>query len=99
MFRVGEIVFHREYEVRGVVLGWDREARAPLSWLRQVYSEDQTSLYIDPHYTVICDTNQVTRSDGNMMEELLTRPSYSRDVLKACLYVTHPPTNLPPTIS
>ena len=60
MFRVGEIVFHREYEVRGVVLGWDSEAKAPLTWLRQVYSEDQTSLYIDPHYTVICDTNQVT---------------------------------------
>ena len=59
LFRVGEIVFHREYEVRGVVLGWDREARAPLSWLRQVYSEQQTSLYTEPHYTVICDVNQV----------------------------------------
>ena len=35
LFRVGEIVFHREYEVRGVVLGWDKEAKAPLSWLRQ----------------------------------------------------------------
>ena len=35
LFRVGEIVFHRDYEVRGVVLGWDREAKAPLSWLRQ----------------------------------------------------------------
>ena len=56
---MGEIVFHREYEVRGVVLGWDREARAPLSWLRQVYGPEQTSLYTDPHYTVICDTNQV----------------------------------------
>ena len=27
LFRVGEIVFHRDYEVRGVVLGWDREAK------------------------------------------------------------------------
>ena len=35
LFRVGEVVFHREYEVRGVVLGWDYEAKAPLSWLRQ----------------------------------------------------------------
>ena len=35
-------MFHREYEVRGVVLGWDREVKAPLSWLRQVYREDQT---------------------------------------------------------
>ena len=51
LYRVGQIVFHRQLEVtmmfkcpnykkvqkvRGVVMGWDEVAVAPLHWLKQV---------------------------------------------------------------
>jgi len=58
LYRVGHIIFHRQMEVRGVVMGWDLVAKAPLSWLKQVYGVVNTDVYEEPHYTVICDTSQ-----------------------------------------
>jgi len=59
LYRVGQIVFHRQLEVRGVVMGWDEVAVAPLHWLKQVYGVTNTEIYEEPHYTVICDQRQV----------------------------------------
>jgi len=59
LYRVGQIVFHRQLEVRGVVMGWDEVAVAPLHWLKQVYGVSNTDIFEEPHYTVICDQQQV----------------------------------------
>jgi len=59
LYRVGQIVFHRQLEVRGVVMGWDEVAVAPLHWLKQVYGVANTDIFEEPHYTVICDQQQV----------------------------------------
>jgi len=59
LYRVGQIVFHRELEVRGVVMGWDSEAKAPLNWLKQVYGATESDIFLEPHYTVICDVQQI----------------------------------------
>jgi len=59
LYRVGQIVFHRQLEVRGVVMGWDEVAVAPLHWLKQVYGVTNTEIFEEPHYTVICDQQQV----------------------------------------
>ena len=83
---MGEIVFHREYEVRGVVLGWDREARAPLTWLRQVYSEEQSSLYTDPHYTVICDTAKV---GVILCKYLVNRKIFDKEIIHLKIQTTN----------
>lgn len=59
LYRVGQIVFHRQLEIRGVVMGWDEVAVAPLHWLKQVYGVSNTGIFEEPHYTVICDQQQV----------------------------------------
>jgi len=59
LYRVGQIVFHRQLEVRGVVMGWDVEAKAPLNWLKQVYGVTESDIFLEPHYTVICDVQQI----------------------------------------
>jgi len=59
LYRVGQIVFHRHLEVRGVVMGWDVEAKAPLNWLKQVYGVLESDIFLEPHYTVICDVMQI----------------------------------------
>jgi len=59
LYRVGQIVFHRQLEVRGVVMGWDSQAKAPLNWLKQVYGVTESDIFMEPHYTVICDVKQI----------------------------------------
>lgn len=59
LYRVGQVVFHRKLETRGVVMGWDSEAKAPLTWLKQVYGNSESEIFLEPHYTVICDTKEL----------------------------------------
>jgi len=59
LYRVGQVVFHRDLEVRGVVMGWDSQAKAPFNWLKQVYGVSESDIFLEPHYTVICDVKQI----------------------------------------
>jgi len=40
-------------------MGWDLEANAPLNWLKQVYGALESDIFLEPHYTVICDMKQI----------------------------------------
>ena len=36
-FRVGQVVKHKRWGYRGVIIGWDERARAPENWLREMH--------------------------------------------------------------
>ncbi|OQR76152.1 hypothetical protein BIW11_07961 [Tropilaelaps mercedesae] len=57
-FRVGNIVQHRISGYRGVVVGWDLQARAPHDWFKSHYDPDEVltaHIKSEPHYSVLVD--------------------------------------------
>lgn len=51
---MGQVVKHKRYGYRGVIVGWDAQAAAPERWYRQMgVSESQRH---DPFYSVLVDT-------------------------------------------
>ena len=38
--RVGQVVKHKRWGYRGVIIGWDEKARAPESWLREMHKHE-----------------------------------------------------------
>ncbi len=53
--RVGQVVKHKLWGYHGVIIGWDEEARAPESWLKQMHG-DNADWRTQPNYAVLVDT-------------------------------------------
>ncbi|PSN51549.1 hypothetical protein C0J52_09514 [Blattella germanica] len=53
-YRVGQVVKHRVLGYRGVIVGWDLEAKAPETWLLRIYGNRKT-FRSWPHYAVLVD--------------------------------------------
>ncbi|XP_035000462.2 uncharacterized protein si:dkey-261l7.2 [Hippoglossus stenolepis] len=52
--RVGEVVMERKGHMVGVVVSWDPELRAPLEWIKRMYSGPEgTTAEKTPHYKVL----------------------------------------------
>merc|ERR1719436_2027717 len=41
-FRVGQVVKHKRWGYRGVIIGWDETARAPASWIEEMHKAPLT---------------------------------------------------------
>jgi len=54
-FRVGQVVKHKKWGYRGVIMGWDEEARAPAAWLAKMH-ESNPEWRHQPNYAVLVDT-------------------------------------------
>jgi len=54
-FRVGQVVKHKRWGYRGVIIGWDETARAPASWLEEMHKGNPTWRG-QPNYAVLVDT-------------------------------------------
>lgn len=54
-FRIGQVVKHKKWGYRGVIVGWDEVAKAPKEWIQQMHKEnpDWTS---QPNYSLLVDT-------------------------------------------
>lgn len=39
-FRVGQVVVHKSWKYRGVIIGWDEKARAPETWLDEMHGKE-----------------------------------------------------------
>eukprot|EP00911_Craspedida_sp_UC1_P000906 UC1_evm2s691 len=52
-FHVGQIVVHRKYGYRGVIVGWDRVGRAPAQWYTQMGVTRENAAR--PFYSVLAD--------------------------------------------
>jgi len=54
-FRVGQVVKHKKWGYRGVIIGWDLEARAPQDWLKEMHANNP-SWKTQPNYAILVDT-------------------------------------------
>ena len=57
-YRVGQIIKHKKFGYRGVIIGWDYKAKAPDNWL-QVNHFDP-SWRKQPNYSVLVDVRDRT---------------------------------------
>lgn len=60
-YRIGQVVKHRTLGYKGVIVGWDLQAKAPESWLQHVYGNNK-ALRSWPHYAVLVDEEDDTGS-------------------------------------
>ena len=54
-FRVGQVVKHKKWGYRGVIIAWDETANAPAEWLREMHKENK-EWRNQPNYSVLVDT-------------------------------------------
>jgi len=54
-FRVGQVVKHKTWGYRGVIIAWDETANAPAEWLREMHKENK-EWRNQPNYSVLVDT-------------------------------------------
>jgi len=54
-FRVGQVIKHKRWGYRGVIIGWDLRARAPDQWLREMHKKEP-EWRNQPNYAVLVDT-------------------------------------------
>uniref|UniRef100_A0A0K0ELM2 YccV-like domain-containing protein n=1 Tax=Strongyloides stercoralis TaxID=6248 RepID=A0A0K0ELM2_STRER len=58
-FRVGQVVATKKYNIRGVVVGWDEKAAAPVKWLKDHDPEGHYKNDKMPFYAVLITTRDV----------------------------------------
>ena len=44
LYRVGQVIRHKRLNIRGVIIGWDENAKAPIDWIERNYSEEEVIL-------------------------------------------------------
>lgn len=54
-FRVGQVVKHKRFGYRGVIIGWDETARAPASWLQEMH-KGNPDWRLQPNFAILVDT-------------------------------------------
>ncbi|KDR13515.1 uncharacterized protein LOC110835323 [Zootermopsis nevadensis] len=70
-YRIGQVVKHRTLGYKGVIVGWDLQAKAPESWLQRMYGNIKV-LRNMPHYAVLVDEGDRPGSHSTyVVQELL----------------------------
>ncbi|XP_054723277.1 F-box only protein 21-like [Uloborus diversus] len=55
-FRVGQVIVHKVWKYRGVIVGWDETAKAPKEWLKVMHGEKHKHWKDMPNYSILVDT-------------------------------------------
>lgn len=55
-FRVGQVIKHKIWGYRGVIIGWDEVAVAPVSWMNMNHPPDKPHWRTMPNYSILVDT-------------------------------------------
>ncbi|KAL8573556.1 hypothetical protein ACOMHN_047827 [Nucella lapillus] len=55
-FHVGQVIRHKRWKYRGVIIGWDYKARAPEEWLEMNHPPDKRHWRDMPNYSILVDT-------------------------------------------
>ncbi|XP_065838206.1 uncharacterized protein [Oscarella lobularis] len=62
LYRVGQVIRHKRWGYRGVIVGWDEYAKAPEFWLRMNHPQDKPQWRQQPNYAILVDKRD--RPDG-----------------------------------
>ncbi|XP_046332683.1 uncharacterized protein [Haliotis cracherodii] len=55
-YRVGQVIRHKIWGYRGIIVGWDHQARAPESWIKQMHGKGKGHYRTQPNYSILVDT-------------------------------------------
>lgn len=55
VYRIGQVVKHKKWGYRGVITGWDEQARAPKEWIASMHKENP-GWTTQPNYAMLVDT-------------------------------------------
>ena len=53
---MGQVIKHKRFGYRGVIVGWDETTQAPGSWIKQMHGPDRPEWQSQPNYSVLVDT-------------------------------------------
>ncbi|CAM1291667.1 Uncharacterised protein g215 [Pycnogonum litorale] len=54
-YRIGQVIKHKRFGYRGVIIGWDEKARAPEEWIKEMHGGDK-EWRTKPNYAILVDT-------------------------------------------
>ena len=54
-FRIGQVIKHKRFKYRGVIVGWDETTKAPENWIKQMHG-NRPEWRKQPNYSVLVDT-------------------------------------------
>ncbi|ELU05313.1 hypothetical protein CAPTEDRAFT_212049 [Capitella teleta] len=55
-YRVGQVIKHKKWGYRGIIVGWDPYTKAPESWIKEMHPADKPHWRKKPSYSVLVDT-------------------------------------------
>lgn len=55
-YRIGQVIRHKIWGYRGVIVGWDPKCRAPADWIKQMHDKDKPEWRDMPNYSILVDT-------------------------------------------
>lgn len=82
-FRIGQVVKHKRWGYRGVIVGWDAVAKAPESWIKDNH-ENNKSWRDQPNYAVLIDIRDRT------IPQLGYVPEVNIEIAPSSVRITHP---------
>lgn len=62
-YRIGQVIRHKTYGYRGVIVGWDATAKAPEGWLDTMHGKNRPPPNT-PYYAVLVDISYEFYEDG-----------------------------------
>ncbi|EDV24793.1 uncharacterized protein TRIADDRAFT_56958 [Trichoplax adhaerens] len=69
-YRIGQVIRHRQWGYRGVIVGWDPVAKAPKEWLDHMHPADKPHWRKKANYLVLVDTrDRLTPQSTYVAEE------------------------------
>jgi len=82
-FRIGQVVRHKRWGYRGVIVGWDATAQAPASWIKDNHGEN-LHWRNQPNYAILIDIRDRT------IPQLAYVPEENVDLAPSAIRITHP---------
>ncbi|WAR09113.1 FBX21-like protein [Mya arenaria] len=55
-YRIGQVVKHKRWGYRGVIIGWDEYAKAPENWIKMNHPQGMEGWRTQPNYAILVDT-------------------------------------------
>lgn len=73
-YRIGQVVLHKRYNYRGVIVGWDSTGKAPEDWLEKSLESNKQQWKNQPNYSILVDTRDRSRAQMAYVAEEFLEP-------------------------
>lgn len=68
-YRIGQVVVHKIWHYRGVIIGWDEEAKAPEEWFKIMHGTGRQHWRKMPNYAILVDSRDRSKSQITYVPE------------------------------